>query len=444
VIHNKITEADIVVVGGGSAGVGAAVAAGRSGAKTILIEASYLLGGIIAKSLGMPLDAAYPYDVPIGGICEEWLQRLYNYDPPAATKRQCLLKGFGIETFYDPDYGIHELFELCSEAGVVVIPGAVGLDMEMKDEYTVKSVIYYDKGGRHDIITKYVIDCTGDGDIAANAGIPYVKGDGNGDMMAGTVTFMMANVNIDVAFNDAQDPFKRDIVKKAQAEGKMHPEMYNLYQLKGQRRNTVLFNCVHIKGIDGTDIMDVNRSTLEARKIAFELVKYIIKELPGYENAYLESMGSTIGIRETRRLEGVYELSAEDCLSGRKFPDGVVACNTSVDDVLRGKSMKSVVKHDSLIERGVYFTVPFSSLIPKKHKNILFAGRCLSADFTALAIARNISTCFLMGQATGVAAGLALKENLAVQDVNRDELIGLLKNQGVNGLYGDEIVITKS
>ncbi|MFC0523637.1 FAD-dependent oxidoreductase [Pontibacillus salicampi] len=435
-------QADVVVIGGGSAGVGAAIAAARKGLKVYLLEPTDLLGGIVAKTLGMPVDGAYPKGKSIGGICEEWLESMYQNDPPAALRRACLLPGFedGLarEVMYDPDIAVHKLFEMVEDAGVHLLMNSTAVNVS-KDGNEVKSVTYYDRTGENTIHTKVVIDTSGDGDIADKAGVPFEIGDDKGDMMGATLTFLMQNVDQEKAFEGVEDPFRGDLVKKGIEEKRLNEDMYNIYMMPGFRPGTVYFNSIHIKGIDGRNPEEVQKGTIEARKRAYELIKFVKEEVPGFEHAELEQMAPTLGIRETRRMEGMYTLTKDDVLNGAKFEDGIACCDCTIDDVVRGEGKDSKVIHVSLIDKGVYYQVPYRTLIPKEVNNMLFAGRCFSAEPEAFASARGISTSMIMGQACGTAAHLAITNNTSVQDVDVQALVTDLQQQGVKGI-GEEVL----
>lgn len=145
----------------------------------------------------------------------------------------------------------------------------------------------------------------------------------------------------------------------------------------------------------------------------------------------MSMLSPTVGVRETRKLQGIYRLKGEDLVRATKFYDGVVACDNPIDDVMRAESEMT---HDAAIGSGQYYTIPFRSLVPEKIKNLMFAGRILSADPAAFASVRGMPQCMAMGQATGTAAALALRSGAAVQEVWREELVRCLSQQGLNRL----------
>lgn len=427
-------DSDLVVIGGGPAGFGAAVAASRKGLNVCLLESGGLIGGIMATCPGMPIGAAYPNGMSIGGILDEFLNRLFRMNPPAAEKRNCRLVEFGPEVFYDHEIAIYTLYEMLEEAGVNLLLNTPALDPVM-DSHNVTGVTYYDKSGNHAISAKALIDCSGDGDIAAKAGVPFEKGDeAQGHMMAVSLTFFMVNVEAD-KIEEYDDPYFKKYAQKGIASGRLHEDLHEIYWFPGFHNNTIFFNAVHIKDVDGTNPVDVARATIEARKRIRQLADFFKEEIPGFEKSHIETMGPSVGVRETRRFEGLYRLTGDDIFSGRKFPDGVVCCDNAVDIVCRGSNIS---KNTSLIKNGLYYQVPFRCMLPKHFENLLFAGRCISADSIALASVRGMATCMGMGQAAGNAAAMAIKDNKPIQNINYKELIQELKNDGVNGLNGNE------
>jgi len=431
-----VINSDVLVIGGGTAGFGAAVAAARQGLNVYLMEATDKLGGVMAKCPGMPIADAYPKDKPMGGILEEYLNRLYNMDPPAAEKRKCYEAGYGPEVHYDCALAQLTLFQMLEEAGVNLILNTTAIEPIM-DENKVKGVIYYNKTGEHNIFSKILIDCSGDGDITAKAGVPFEMGEEiNGHMMAVALTFYLSNVDKD-RIPDSDDPYHRKIAEKGIKSGRLHKDFHGIYWMPGLHVNSLFFNAVNILNIDGTKPQEVTKATIKAMKVAHQLVSFLKEEIPGFENAYIESMGSRVGVRETRRFEGMYKITADDLFIGKKFSDGILCSDAAVDDVARGSYAAS--KTISLIDKGVCYQIPYRCLVPKKIENLLFAGRLISADSVAMASTRSMAMCMGMGHACGVAADLAIKNNKFVQDIDFDELIKKLQEQGVHGLAGEKL-----
>lgn len=426
---DRVEDTDVLVVGGGTAGFGAAIAAARQGARVTLLEATSKVGGVIAFCPGMPWGGAYPMDEIIGGLIEELTVRLASMDPPAAEKRNCTLDNFGPEIIYDHDLATLTMFEMLEEAGVRVRLGTIAIAPDM-DGDTVSAVQCCDRQGPFSIKSKYVIDCSGDGDISAKAGVPYVLGDASGNMMAVTISFFMVGVDWKRAFADP-DPYFEKYAAKGVAENRLHRDLAKLYLMRGFHEGTVFCNSVHVRGVDGTDPVAVGAATQEGRRRCRQLAQFLRSDVPGFENAHMSMLSPTSGVRETRKLQGIYRLKGEDLARATKFDDGVVACDNPIDDVMRAEGEMT---HDAAIGSGQYYTIPFRSLVPEKVANLMFAGRILSADPAAFASVRGMPQCMAMGQATGTAAALALRSGAAVQEVSREELVRCLSQQGINRL----------
>ncbi len=432
---DQTENTDVLVIGGGTAGFGAAVAAGRQGLDVILLEATSKVGGVMAFCPGMPWGAAYPVDQIIGGLMVELTHRLETLDPPAAEKRPCTLENFGPEIIYDHDIATLTMFEMLEEAGVKIRLNASALAPKM-DQTGITEVTCFDRNGQFNVKPKIVIDCSGDGDISAKAGVPYTLGDCGGNMMGVTISFHMVGVDWDKAFADP-DPYFTKFAKKGIADGRLHPDLAKLYLMKAFHTGTVFCNSVHIRGVDGTDPVAVGQATQEGRRRCHQLARFLQTDIPGFSDAHMSLLSPTVGVRETRKLQAVYQVTGEDLAQGTKFADGIVRCDNPIDDVMRTDASMT---HDAIVDKDSYYTIPFRSLIPENVPNLMFAGRIISADPTAFASVRGMPQCMAMGQATGTAAAIALRDEIAVQAVDPKVLVTELTKQGVNGLGGTALV----
>jgi len=297
------------------------------------------------------------------------------------------------------------------------------------NKYKIESLFLCDKSGEFAIDAKIFLDCSGDGDIAKKAGVPYTIGDENGSMMGVTLTFLMENASWDTIFPEKYDPYFRQFTKKGIEEGKIHEDLYKLYLMKGFHKNTVFFNSVVIKGVDATCQDELTRATHEARKRCHDLKNFVKKTIPGFEKAIMVNTGVQVGVRETRKFEGMHYLTGEELAKAMKFYDGIVACDNPVDDVMRRNNSMT---HDSIVEKGEYYTIPFRSLVPKKFQNLMFAGRLISADTTAFASLRGMPQCMQMGHAIGMAASMAIRQNIKVQDIDSMQIVENLREEGLH------------
>lgn len=293
-----------------------------------------------------------------------------------------------------------------------------------------------DRTGPMVIEAGMVIDCSGDGDPSAKAGVPYVVGDGRGNMMGVTLSFAMVGADWARVFAKG-DPYFEEEAAFGVARGLIHPDLAKLYLMKGFHPDTVFCNSVHIRGVDGTDPQAVARATQEGRRRCHALARFLIAHVPGFERARMTQLGPTVGVRETRKLEAVHRIQASDLRAGAKPADGIVACDNPIDDVMRGDE---AMTHDAIVAKGEYYTIPFRAMVPERVGNLLFAGRLVCADPAAFASVRGMPQCLAMGQAAGTAAAMALADGLSVQALDPQRVVAALAAQGMRGIGGDVLL----
>lgn len=425
---------DVVVFGAGPAGIAASISAAREGRKVVLVECRDKIGGVMSSCPGMMLGGGYPCGKTIGGFFEEFVQRMYLQEPPVAERRRCGLEHFGDEVVYEHEPAIAILCGMLAEAGVTVHTNRIP-DRVLMGGGTITGVEVVDPQGRERFVARIYIDCTGNGDVAAKAGVPWQIGNADRLMMGVSLTFTMEGVDWDRAFADETDPYFTAYAAKGISEGRIHASIPRIYMLKGFRRGTAFFNTVTVTGIDGTDSDSVLKGTNEARGRVLQLARFCTDVLPGFENSRIASIGPSVGIRETRRLEGMYQLTYTDIAKATKFEDGIVACDNPLDEVFRDEDIPRS-SHEPALVRGQYYTIPFRSLVPRRVDNLLFAGRNLSVDDKAFASVRGMPQCMLMGQAAGVGAALAVRDGCAVQELDGRLIADRLISQGVRGIGG--------
>jgi FAD dependent oxidoreductase len=418
---------DVLIVGGGTAGFAAALAAARHGRRVSLVEATAKIGGVMAFCPGMPWGGGYPVRRSIGGIFDELTERLMALTPPAAAVRPSTLENFGPEVIYDHEAATFSMFEMLEAAGVEVhlntIAGAPTVDTTR-----IVSVDAYDRRGPMTFLPQMVIDCSGDGELSAAAGVPYTVGNGSGDMMGVTLSFTMIGTDWTRVF-EHDDPYFERYAAQGVATGQLHPDLAKLYLMRGFHEGSVFCNTVHIRGVDGRDPAAVTRATQEGRRRCRQVARFLIDCVPGFENARMTDLGPTVGVRETRRLEAVYRITGSDIAAATQFEDGIVACDNPIDDVMRGDG---AMTHDAAVDAGAYYTIPLRCLVPRHIDNLLFAGRLICADAVAFASVRGMPQCMAMGQAVGTTAAIALAQSCAVQSVDPMQVVAALIAQGVN------------
>lgn len=424
--------ADVVVIGGGTAGFGAALGAARAGAKVRLIEGTSKIGGVMAFCPGMPWGGGYPTGRSIGGVFGELTDMLLAMDPPMAQVRASTLENFGYEVIYDHEAAVFAMFQMLEDAGVEVHLNTFA-GAPVVEGGRITRVECIDRTGPMMIEAGMVIDCSGDGDTSARAGVPYVVGDGRGNMMGVTLSFAMVGADWDRVFARG-DPYFEEEAAFGVAQGLIHPDLAKLYLMKGFHPDTVFCNSVHIRGVDGTDPQAVARATQEGRRRCHQLARFLVAHVPGFERARMNQLGPTVGVRETRKLEAVHRILASDLRSGAKPTDGIVACDNPIDDVMRGDE---AMTHDAIVARGEYYTIPFRAMVPERVSNLLFAGRLVCADPAAFASVRGMPQCMAMGQAAGTAAAMALADGVTVQGLDPERVVASLAAQGMRGIGGD-------
>lgn len=425
----RTLSTDVLVIGGGTAGFGAAYAAALCGARVRLVEGTSKIGGVMAFCPGMPWGGGIPIGRSVGGVFGILTEQLLAMRRPMALIRPSTLENFGAEVLYDHEAAVFAMFQMLEDVGAEIHLNTFAGSPQVEG-HRIKAVECFDRAGPLTIEAGMVIDCSGDGDISAKAGVPFTVGDGRGNMMGVTLSFTMLNAQWDRVFaND--DPYFEQEAAAGIAEGRLHPDLAKLYLMRGFHPDTVFCNSVHIRGVDGTDPQQVSRATQEGRRRCHQLARFLVESVPGFEAARMSELGPTVGVRETRRLEGTHRITSAELAAATKFPDGIVCCDNPIDDVMRSDSEMT---HDAIVEQGAYYTIPFRSLVPQKIENLMFAGRLVCADPIAFASVRGMPQCMLMGQAVGTAAALALEGGLPVQQVDHDELIAKLMAQGVRGI----------
>ncbi len=425
---------DVLVIGGGTAGFGAALGAARQGARVRLIEGTSKIGGVMSFCPGMPWGGGYPTGRSIGGIFAELTDQLCAMQPPMAEVRPSTLENFGHEVIYDHEAAVFAMFQMLEDAGVDVHLNSFAGAPIMTDG-RISGVTCTDRQGGMQIDAGMVIDCSGDGDISAKAGVPFMVGDGRGNMMGVTLSFSMLNAPWARVFAKG-DPYFEEEAAAGIAAGQLHPDLAKLYLMRGFHRDTVFCNSVHIRGVDGTDPQQVARATQEGRRRCHQLARFLIENVPGFEQARMSELGPTVGVRETRKLEAVHRILAQDLRAGAKPVDGIVCCDNPIDDVMRGDAEMT---HDAIVADDDYYAIPFRAMVPEKIRNLLFAGRLVCADPAAFASVRGMPQCMAMGQAAGIAAATALANRLAVQDLDPEDVVAALLKQGMHGIGGDDL-----
>jgi hypothetical protein len=444
-------EADVLVVGGGPAGIGAAVASARNGARTVLVERFGFLGGNATAGLVGPFMTSYSMDGKIQlikGVFEELVERaeaLGGAIHPREVEGGTDFAGFITHghhrvTPFDPEMVKLVAAEMCLEAGVELRLHTFMVDTLVEGN-TVTGVVVASKSGLEAIRAKVTVDCSADADIAARAGAPFHMGrESDGLMQPMTLFFRVANVDDDkVRAYRAAHPEERRLFEtqvlaaRARGEFPIPREAIGIYRTPAPGIWRV--NTTRLQRLDGTDVNDLTRAEIEGRRQVMFLLRFFHEFCPGLEHCTLLDTAATIGVRETRRIVGEYTLTLDDLVTGREFDDVIALCGYPVDihspDGSRGGAMESP-------DIANVYQIPYGCLVPEHTEQLLVAGRCVSASHEALAAIRVMPPAFAMGQAAGTAAALSVAEGVPPRQVPTEWLQETLVKGGA--YLGDTVM----
>jgi hypothetical protein len=397
----------VLVAGGGPAGLAAAAAAARQGMRTTLVERYGFLGGMATAGLVNPFMLWNPkLGQLVGGIFQEMLDRMAargGYSSPRQPNA------------FDPEVFKAAADQLCVDAGVQVRLHTLLTDARARDG-RITSVRTESKSGGERWRAKVYIDCTGDADLAYRAGVPCDEGrEEDGLTQPMTLNFRMANVQVE------RMPSRGEINRlydAAKADGRVSCPRENVLLFYALQPDVVHFNTTRVTGKSGVNVEDLTDAEMEARRQTHELARFLMSDVAGFEEAYLQQTAAQIGIRESRRIRGEYTLAAEDVLAARKFPDGIARSAYPID-IHNPAGAGTVIRS---VPKGDHYEIPFRCLVPTGMENLLVAGRSVSATHEAQASLRVMPQCFAMGEAAGVAAAVAIRQRIAPRAVDAAEL----------------------
>lgn len=440
----------VLVVGAGAAGLTAAIAAGRNGARTLLVEYNGFLGGISSTLTWLGFHDQ-DYRPIIKGMPLEFANRLQEM-------------GAGSDFVLDPKCGSAFSFDthlwkclamqLVREAGVDVMLHTHVVDT-IRDGDRIAGVVVEHKSGRQTILADTVIDCSGDGDVAARGGVAWEKGrTSDGLVQAPTLVFRLGGVNRDgfiagckdpdVKYREWLEPFPElrqkmmdridsmpvivcggfaGIIERARAAGEFNIPQTRIVGVKLHRDDEFLVVMTRVLGLDPTSVTSLSDAYERIYLQIPELVAFFRNWVPGFEDSRLLEIAPMLGVRESRRIMGDYVLTGEDVMAGQQFDD-VVALGGYHIDIHRPSGTwvdsKNVETYD----------IPLRSLIARDVDGLMMAGKCLSATHEAVASTRVIPICMAQGQAAGTAAALAVRSGRQVRDIDYRDVQKVLVEQG--------------
>jgi succinate dehydrogenase/fumarate reductase flavoprotein subunit len=451
-----MAETDVLVIGGGPAGLSAAIAASREGVNTIIVDRYGCFGGVITQTMiGTIAWYRYAKTIDAGGIAKEFERQakelggtinvfgnLKNKEMIAEMEKEGLMvNGEPTYEILDTEIFKYVADKMVLDAGIKPILHCYAVDALM-EENTIKGVITESKSGRQAIIAKRVIDCTGDADIAYKAGAPYRKNPKN-ELMEVTVNFGCSGINIGkflmyIYINRGsigdwgetsgkeEDSFSTYLVEpfnKAREAGEIPNDVkiesfWTNYTDAGEITS---FNGIHMTNIDCTDVLDLTQAEIEGRKRVIWAIKALKKYTPGFKKARLRTIGSSLGTRESRKIIGEYNITENDIKRQARFKDSIGICPEFIDGY--GIAIMPTT--------GRYFHVPYRITVPLKVENLLVAGRCVAGDKISHAATRQMVCCAVTGQGAGMAAAMSIKDNNTCRRVDISAVQEVLRKQGV-------------
>ncbi|MEA5105946.1 MAG: FAD-dependent oxidoreductase [Sphaerochaeta associata] len=446
---------DVAVIGAGASGIAAAISAAKNGAKTILVESSSVFGGDLLS--GLPIDGCRTTagDWIVGGIAKDLFDECNRYNGYIGSiydrRNICIV-------MVNPRIMGFSILKKLKEYGVHLLPYSQAVAVNVKDG-RITEVEIRNKSNQCNLQASMFIDCTGDGDISYMAGVPYEMGSDDGLLQPMTMVFQIRNINpqevlqfvlehpencglaenpnssktahelaqelYDLGYPKVFFSSNGPLMKNAIQSGELHSCSMLAFNPNSIDKTVVTVNTTRLVSNDCIGAEELGSSILEFIDQVDDAFSFIVKNIPGCQNAILDGIAPRLGIRESRRILGEYYLTGEEVEQGVKHQDGVCKGGHEID--IHGDKENHYRK--TIKDAGSY-DIPFGCLIPKGMKNVLMAGRCLSADRIAHSSARVMGTCVAMGQAAGTAAAICIRENNTPTNLSVHELRATLLDQG--------------
>jgi hypothetical protein len=447
----RAATADVIVAGGGPAGLGAALGAAQAGADTVLIERYGFLGGNATAALVMPLMSFHTQvhgrerrgdvrllptdhgdgDPVIAGVLQHLLLRLVQSGGAIAPSPDT-----GYVVPFDPEVFKAVALALIDEAGVRFLFHAFASDALLEGG-RIKGVVLETKSGPLAIEAKVVVDCTGDADLAFRAGAPCETGRDE-DGLCQPMTLMARIADFDrgkFAAYVREHPGQWrgvhglwDLIKMATDAGELKLPREDILFFATPHEHEVSLNTTRVNRVLGTDVWDLTYAELTARRQLREIERFLRRHVPGFESAYVMQSGAQVGVRETRRIAGDYRLTVDDILDARRFAD-VIARGTYPVDIHSPTGKGTVLKY---LPPGEAYDVPLRALLPQGVEGLLVAGRAISGTHEALSSYRVMPIAMATGQGAGVCAALAARRGCSPREVPAAEVQAELRRQGAN------------
>jgi ribulose 1,5-bisphosphate synthetase/thiazole synthase len=424
-------EYEVVVLGGGPAGIAAAVAASRAGRRTLLIERYGFLGGMgtaagVTNFCGLHANVHGEMHRVVQGVASELLDRI---DRLGGLNAPHLILGKILAQAYDTAAYKIAADDLLAAHNVELLFHALGAGVVMHDEKRIHALMVETKAGRQAVRAETFIDCSGDGDLAAWAGARYEIGDNNGSMLYPSMMFRLNGIDPEKA-GEAWRTIPA-LMEQAEAAGTHHfPRKAAIVRPQRSaiewRVNFTQLARADGAAINGLEPDELTRGEIDGRRQAVDAFNFL-RTVPGFEKSYIVDLPPQLGIRETRRIIGGYMLSGDDVLGCAAFEDTIGVNGWPIESHVAGDV---VFKFPPIPESRGFNELPYRMLIPEGLDNLLVAGRCASMTHDGQSAARVSGACLAMGEAAGTAAALALAGNTVPRDIAVDKLQQELRKRG--------------
>jgi len=425
-------EFDVVVLGGGPAGIAAAVAAAKAGRSTLLVERYGFLGGMgtaagVTNFCGLHANVHGEIRRVVHGVASELLERI---DRLGGLNEPHALFGKTVAQAYDTAAYKIAADGLMQSAGVRLLFHAWACGAVMASPRRVHALLVETKSGRRAVVGRTFIDASGDGDLAAWAGVPYDHGDGTGNFLYPSTMFRLNGIDPQRA-GRAWEVIPK-LMLEAEAQGRYRfPRKTPIVrpQKSGIEWRVNLTQLANAQGqaMDGTDADELTAAEVLGRRQIAEVAGFL-REVPGFERSYIVDIAPQVGIRETRRVRGLYQLTERDVLDCASFPDTIGVNGWPLELHLKGDVE---FRWPKIPESRGFNHLPYRMVVPEGADNLWVAGRCASMSHEAQSAARVTGACFVMGQAAGTAADLALGAGGAAENVDVAALQARLERDGV-------------
>ncbi len=411
---------DLVIIGGGFTGVAAAISASRENLKVLLVEKGNSLGGAAGMALVNPFMPTHTtIDGKLSNLSQglylEIREELYAF----AEKYHGNRKYKEIRTFSE-EYLKLILNRLCIKNGVELLFNTRLVDA-VKEDIKLTAVKLANKSGISTVSAKYFVDATGDMDLGVMSGCDYSLGR-EADSLCQPMTLCFRLANVDPEKYIKNKPIINEKYQEFQKAGKIKNPRENVLIFRTLADNILHFNTTRVVKRNPVDAKDVTIAEIEAREQVFEIYDFLRENIEGFEDCILISTASEIGVRESRMLRGEYVLTQEDIVACKKFDDSIAVGNYDID--IHNPEGSGTSHY--YFPQGEYYSIPYRSLLPKELDNLYIAGRCASATHEAQASIRIMPIVCCMGEAVGLAASIACKNNVSTKNVDITHLHQLL------------------